>query len=1239
VAAVLVVAAVGLRRLLDPLLGENYPFATVVLAVLLAAGRGGLGPGLFAAGLGGVLTAWLVFVPRGTFAVGTPENQGSLAVFLAVAAGVAALGGSFRRAREDARAALATVTAEREDLRQTLARLGVVFRDASEPERAEAARRHLAAIVESSEDAIYSSDLNGVITSWNAAAERVYGYPPAEVLGRPFAALMPTDRADDADQLVARIRRGERIDHFETVRRRQDGGLVDVSVSFSPVRDAGGRLVGAAVITRDISTQRQALAALRASEARFAAVIQNAPAVVFVKDPDGVYLMANPQFAAYAGRPVEAVLGKTDAELFPPEVAAAFRKEDEAVLAGGRVQTFEEAFPYGGVDHTFLTAKFPLPDSSDRPMAVCGIATDITARKAAEERVVEEGRIAETLGRIGMALASELELPRVVQLVTDEATRLTEAQFGAFFHNVPSDRGESYTLYALAGAPREKFDRFPMPRNTALFAPTFRGEGVVRLDDVTRDPRYGKNAPHFGKPEGHLPVTSYLAAPVVSRSGEVVGGLFFGHARVGVFTERHERLVTGIAAQAAIAIDNARLYGRLQESEERFRQLAEHIGAVFWLADVRTDQILYASPAYRDIWGRSPESLYADRQSYLEGIHRDDRERVRAANAAPPRGEFLTEEYRVVRPDGSIRWVADRGFPIRDADGRVVRVAGLAEDITDRKRRENAGRFLAGASSALAALTDADSALQKVAALAVPDFADWCAVDMTEANGVLRRVAVAHVDPDKVRLAHEIQRRWPPDPDAPTGVPQIIRSGQAELVGDITDPMLAGAIPDPELLGVMRELGLRSYIGVPLTVRGKTLGAITFIAAESGRRYDAADLDAAEDLARRAAVAVENAQLYEALKDADRRKDEFLATLAHELRNPLAPIRNSLYLLKSGAAPEPARHQAREMMERQVHHLVRLVDDLLDVSRVMRGKVDLREERVDVAAAAARAVETAQPLIDARRHTLTVDVPAAPVWVEADPVRLAQVVGNLLTNAAKYTDVGGRITLAVEQAGGEAVVRVRDTGIGIAPDMLPRVFDLFVQADTTADRSHGGLGIGLTLVKRLVELHGGSVAAHSAGPARGSEFVVRLPLLAAGDRRLPIDDGRSEVGNPQSAVGNRRRVLVVDDHADAADSLAMMLRAEGHDVRVARNGPDALAAVRASPPEVMLLDLGMPGMDGFEVARQVRNDGGQGVLLVALTGWGQEEDRRRTRAAGFDHHLVKPADPAELRTLLARVRT
>jgi signal transduction histidine kinase/CheY-like chemotaxis protein len=367
------------------------------------------------------------------------------------------------------------------------------------------------------------------------------------------------------------------------------------------------------------------------------------------------------------------------------------------------------------------------------------------------------------------------------------------------------------------------------------------------------------------------------------------------------------------------------------------------------------------------------------------------------------------------------------------------------------------------------------------------------------------------------------------------------------------------------------------------------------------------------------------------LAEADRRKDEFLAMLAHELRNPLAPIRNAVQALRLLAPDNAEVRWAREVIERQVWHLSRLVEDLLDVSRFTRGRVTLRKEPTDLAAVAARAAESIRPAVEGGGLQLAVALPADRLWVDADPVRLAQVVGNLLNNAAKYTPAGGRIGLTAGREGGGAVLRVWDTGVGIAADMLPHVFDLFAQGDHTLDRAQGGLGIGLTLVRSLVELHGGSVRACSGGPDRGSEFVVRLPLMAdpPGPGATPTDTGRGAAPPP-------RRVLVVDDNVDVAASLARFLELTGHDVRTAHDGPAALDAVRADRPEVVLLDIGLPGMDGYEVARRLRELlATAGVVLVALTGYGQEGDRRRSREAGFDHHLVKPVDPAALQELLA----
>jgi two-component system CheB/CheR fusion protein len=375
----------------------------------------------------------------------------------------------------------------------------------------------------------------------------------------------------------------------------------------------------------------------------------------------------------------------------------------------------------------------------------------------------------------------------------------------------------------------------------------------------------------------------------------------------------------------------------------------------------------------------------------------------------------------------------------------------------------------------------------------------------------------------------------------------------------------------------------------------------------------------------------ELARANEALTAADRRKDEFLAMLAHELRNPLAPVRNALQIMKMPGVSADTVRQTREMMERQIQHLARLVDDLLDVSRIMRGKIDLHKEPVDLATVFARALETSQTQIDARGQKLSVSLPTQRLRMEADLIRLAQVIHNLLSNAARYTDKAGRICLTGERDGDDVVIRVRDSGMGIDPEILPHIFDPFVQGDRSLARSHGGLGIGLTLVRRLIELHGGSVSAASAGLGQGSEFTVRLPALA---ESLADDGGPAE--EPVHPAGPPRRVLVVDDNVDAAESAAMLLRFLGHEVEIAHDGPSALEVAGEFRPEIVLLDIGLPGMNGYDVARALRAQPEcKGVVIAAVTGYGQDSDRRRTQDAGFDYHLTKPLAPSVLTAFVA----
>lgn len=370
-----------------------------------------------------------------------------------------------------------------------------------------------------------------------------------------------------------------------------------------------------------------------------------------------------------------------------------------------------------------------------------------------------------------------------------------------------------------------------------------------------------------------------------------------------------------------------------------------------------------------------------------------------------------------------------------------------------------------------------------------------------------------------------------------------------------------------------------------------------------------------------------------ALQEADRRKDEFLAMLAHELRNPLAPIRTAVQLMRMKELPEAQRGRLRDVIERQVDHLVRLIDDLLDVSRITRGMITLQHEDVDLGAVIARAVETTRPLIDARRHELTVELPDEAMFVEGDPTRLAQVIGNLLNNATKFTDEGGRILLRMAREDHEVVVTIRDTGVGIPSELLPSVFEMFTQVHRGADHGASGLGIGLALVRRLVEMHGGRVSARSEGAGQGSEFTVRLPVHAA---RRPVDQGQSSGSAELVPTVTPRRILVVDDNEDAAESIAAVLQITGHDVRIAHDGLEALSAGDAFMPDVVLLDLGMPRLNGFDTARRIREKPwGKRALLVALTGWGQQQDRHRTTEAGFDAHLVKPVAQADLLVTIA----
>ena len=688
------------------------------------------------------------------------------------------------------------------------------------------------------------------------------------------------------------------------------------------------------------------------------------------------------------------------------------------------------------------------------------LSREVARQQRADEIMREQTRMLETINRIGVALAAELNLGRLIQTLTDAATDASGAQFGVFYSNADEPQ-EGRPLYALSGISRERSSPLHIPRVASLLEPALQGAGVLRVADLLEQPRFADCTPFDGIPSGYPPLRSYLAAPVISRQGKLMGGLFFAHSSPGVFNQRVERLVTAIAAQAAIALDNARLYRELSNSEARFRQLADAMPQMVWSArpDGATD---YFNRRWYEFTGLSEGEQDDDKWPTI--LHPDDAERsVAVWQQALASGDVYETEYRCQdRRTGDYRWHLARALPARDASGRIIRWFGTLTDI------------------------------------------------------------------------HELK------------------------------------------------------------------------------------------------------QAQAALEESSRRKDEFLAMLGHELRNPLAAVTNAVSLLEIPDLSEHEARQAREIAQRQLHNMTRLIDDLLDVARVTRGKVTLHREAVDLTELVGRVSTAIRPLIDARRQRFEVELPPERVQVQGDPMRLEQILNNLLNNATKYTETGGCIRLALGRQGAEAEIRVSDDGLGMVPETLARAFDLFAQAERSLDRSQGGLGIGLTMVKSLVSLHDGQVQARSDGLGKGSEFIVRLPALA------PNESDALATPAPETKLfsndGPAPGVLLVEDNLDAAHALQLLLKHLGYVVHAVHDGAAALAAAPEFRPRIVLMDIGLPGMDGYEVARRMRAqpDGDQRIL-VALTGYGRDEDYRRSFEAGFNYHLTKPIQVDALQAMLAEM--
>jgi PAS domain S-box-containing protein len=676
-----------------------------------------------------------------------------------------------------------------------------------------------------------------------------------------------------------------------------------------------------------------------------------------------------------------------------------------------------------------------------------------------------------------------------------------------------------------------------------------------------------------------------------------------------------------------------------RESEERLRQILRHAVAGAWEWDIASGALVWSPESYQ-LYGIDPAKVPLTRADWERAVHPDDVARTSAAIAACVEGrsaEFRAE-FRVVNPRLGERWLLGVGRVDRATDGTPLRMLGINIDITERKRAEadlavvtRLYAVLSRVNEAIVRVRDERTLYEEVCRIVAEDGGFplvW--VGLVEGRDVEPVAcwgrATAYVREIKVQVEGDLGQ-------GPTGT--CIREHRSVINDDFSANPSTWPWREPT-----QRHGLRASAAFPLHLGGKIIGAITFYAGTPGaftlgqvKLLEAlcADvsyaLDAIQHERLRAEAERALRESEQSLREGDRRKDEFLGMLSHELRNPLAPIRHSTYVLRHAQPGSEQAQRAQTIIEHQSQHLTRLVDDLLDVTRIARGKIELRRERSDLREVVRRTAEDLRPVIENRGVAFRVDVPAVQVWADVDVTRVAQAIGNLLHNAAKFTQGGDSVTLSLDSDGTDAHIRIADTGAGIDAQLMPRIFTTFVQGERTLARSEGGLGLGLALVKGIVELHGGTVAAESAGTGHGAQFTIRLP---AARRAMP----EQRPPDPGSRASSARRVLVVDDNVDAAESLADALTIAGHEVEVAFDGPSAIEKVRSHPPDVVLCDIGLPGMSGYDVARQLRASGVNGIQLVALSGYAQPEDVARAVEAGFDGHIAKPCDPEDIERLL-----
>jgi PAS domain S-box-containing protein len=1025
-------------------------------------------------------------------------------------------------------------------------------------------------ILESISDAFIALDRDWRFTYFNAAAERLNGTRRDKVLGRNHWEVYPEAIGTQVEEKFRAVMQTRRPVRFENFYEPWQRWF---EIHAYPIASGG-----ICVDYRDVSDRKQVeshIGEVAAANAKFRATFEQASQFAGMLTVDGRLLEANESSLAVAGVERGDVIGKPFWDCVwwasVPRLQEMVQQACKEARAGRTFRADSDYVAAGGERRYVDLMIAPVTSETGEVVFLAATGTDITHRKFAERRHLFLRRIAEAT----QPLNDSEEMTAVVAELLAEELGVNRCAYAVI---------DDESVFVITGnyvrGVQSIVGRWPVAAFGEACVEAMLANEPFVVTDSEADPRI---SPEDVKAFRATAIRAVVCVPL-HKNGKFTAAMAVHQSHARNWTEDEIHLVQTVVGLCWESLERARLSEETDRQRRLYEAVLSNMADLAYVFD-RNHRFIYANEVLLRMWGRTREEaigkncLELGYEPWHAEMHGREIEQV-IATKQPIRGEVpFTGTFG--------RRIYDYIFvPIFDDSGEVEAIAGTTRDVTDRKlyeleleQSERRFRELADASPAMLWLTDADGQCTFLS----QRWYEYTGQTIDEALG-LGWTNACHPD-DTAQTGREFMAASKDHRPFYIEYRLKDRDGQYRWAMDIGRPRFD---PTGEFLGLVG----------------------TVIEIDDRKRAE------------------------EALKLADRRKDEFLATLAHELRNPLAPISNGLEVLPLVEPGSEAAEELRSMMQRQLRQMIRLIDDLLDVSRITRGKVELRRTQIDLETVIEGAIEAIRPFIESCRHELAVVLPARPVMLQGDVGRLVQVFGNLLHNAAKYTGQNGHIWVTVRTEQNYAVVSVRDNGPGIPSEMLTGIFELFRQVDQTLDRAHGGLGIGLTLAKTLVEMHGGTVEAFSEGPGRGSEFIVRLPFDAASQGHEKGDTGFTLKRHLRPRHLN---VLVVDDVVASAKTLALMLNGIGQKTHIEHNGFSALTAIESFRPDVVFLDIAMPGMDGYEVARRVRTGEGHQPVLVALTGYGQDEDRKRAVAAGFDHHLVKPTSVDHLREVLMTV--